>query len=228
MEHNWQDITDTLYENIDPYGGEIFSRIDQTFKQRKGIKTSWIEFDMNDFIYIDPFYGEQLSTSTFRMNVSLSEFLENNNVDSILQLANQTIDGNKTDRIGAFSNSLAFTIPQMKFGQLNDDKTIEFEMTYCLTNSDSYGRMTGSINDHIENSGHLKTSLQIKELLVFIPISKNIKRVTKKLNSMYYDIHNAYEAKDLNWSKENYKSYYVPYSNGQYKIQPWWRRLFRK
>ena len=71
----WQEITGNLYRQIKPTGGKIYSRYSNSLNKRNIIDEAWVEFEMNEFKYIDPFYGEQNSTSNFRMNFSLSDFL---------------------------------------------------------------------------------------------------------------------------------------------------------
>jgi len=236
MEHKWEIITDDLYQKIEPIGGELFSRIDEQFKRKKTIRDAWVEFDMNDFIYMDPFYGEQKSTAPFRMNFGLWYFLEQLSHESILQIENKTFLGEKEDCFGSFSNSLYFTIPEMKFGKITENKTIEFEMTYSLTNSDSYGMMSGTIKDHIKKTGQFKTLLQVKDLIINKSNSKNIQEILKSLNSQYYDINGMYEAKDLNWSSPDCTSYYIPYADSTksdkrskiIKNKPTWWKKFSK
>ncbi len=211
MEHNWKEITEDLYEKIAPLRGEIYSRINEHFDRNKKITDAWVEFDMNDFIYNDPFYGEQKSTAPFRMNFGLWNILEGNNYESILQIENQTFYGDKEDKFGSFSNSLHFTIPKMKFGKLNNDKTIDFEMEYSLTNSDSYAMMNGTIKDHIQRSGKINTVLKLKDLIIDKPNSRSIDKVLNCLNPKYYDPSRMYEATDLNWSRKDFTSYYIPY-----------------
>lgn len=234
MEHNWQDITEELYKKINPLSGEIFSRIDERFDRKKKITDAWVEFDMNEFIYNDPFYGEQKSTAPFRMNFGLWGFLEDLNWDSILQIENQIFCGEKEDKFGSFSNSLHFTIPEMKFGKVNKDKTIEFEMEYSITNSESYAMMKGTIKDHIQKSGHIKTVLKIKDLVIDKPNSKNVDKVLNNLNPKYYDTSRMYKATDLNWSRPDYITYYIPYTDEMKSIKdsmnkeidkPWWKKL---
>jgi len=234
MEHKWEIITDDLYQKIAPIGGELFSRIDEQFKRKKTIRDAWVEFDMNDFIYMDPFYGEQKSTAPFRMNFGLWDFLEQLSLESILQIENTTFLGEKEDCFGSFSNSLHFTIPEMKFGKITENKTIEFEMTYSLTNSDSYGMMSGTIKDHIKKSGQFKTLLKVKDLIINKPLSKSIHETLKSLNSQYYDINRMYEAKDLNYSSPDYENYYIPYadstksntrSNMKNNNPSWWKKF---
>jgi len=210
--HKWQEITSELYHLIKPTGGKIYSRYSNSLNKRYIVDEAWIEFDMNEFKYIDPFYGEQNSTSNFKMNFNLSDFLSDLKLESILQIENYTFIGEKDDNLGSFSNSIHFTIPKMEFGKFYEkDKSIEFEMTYSLTNSESYPFMNGTIKEHVQLSGQIRTKLIFKDLLVTIHKNTNLKDVLANISPKYYDLKNIYEDTDLNSSKSDYSSFYIPY-----------------
>lgn len=69
----------------------------------------------------------------------------------------------KNISFGAFSNSIYFTIPRMKFGQVLNKK-LDFEMDFVLTNSDSYGHMTGEFEEHASLKSSRSTKLLIDDL----------------------------------------------------------------
>ena len=166
MDRDWRKITNHLYKNISPLRGDLSGRIveDYILGQKK-IQTIWIEFDMNEFMYMDPFYGEQLSTSPFRMVVRPLDSKKERPIHSIQDLENMVIEESRSYIKGAFSNSLHFTAPIIKFGKITGNQ-ISFEMEYCLTNSDSYGMMTGTIEDHVTSFGQIKVDLEINEILL--------------------------------------------------------------
>jgi len=226
MEPKWINITNDLYEKINPIGGEITSRIDKSFIRNHRITNAWVEFDMNEFIYEDPFYGEQKSTAPFRMNFSLSDLIDTK-LESVLQIENQIYEGNAEELIGAFSNSLHFTIHQVKFGELSEGQKVDFEMTYSLTNSDSYGMMDGTLKDHIENKGTIKTPLVLKDLLISDHGISNLNDVLKHLNPKLYNINGIYESEELNNPELDYKTYCIPYSKGGNINHKWWNKLFK-
>ncbi len=239
MVHKWQDITSDLYNKIKPLGGDIYSRVSRDYIRNKRIEDIWVEFDMNDFIYEDPFYGEQKSTAPFRMNFSLWDLLGDVRLGSVLQLEHKTFHGGSEAKIGSFSNSLHFTIPEVTFGKLSPEKTIAITLTYSLTNSDSYGMMDGSLKEHIQTSGSFSTVLKCKELLVRKPDSKNIDSLLKAIDKKHYDVSRMYEATDLYWSSQNNTSYYIPFasasknshshtSNGTKNKKSWWSTFFGK
>lgn len=162
MEHDWRVITSDLYAKIKPIGGTLSYKIGSDFRLEETIKDLIVEFEMNDFMYMDPFYGEQKSTAPFKMFIELGEYISTLKLKSIYEIENVLIKGKPEDSIGAFSNSLHFTVPHLKLGVIKD-LTIEVYMEYSMTNSDSYGMMTGYIKDHISQKGSFKTTLAIKE-----------------------------------------------------------------
>ena len=122
MDDNCEQITCDLYSKIKPIGGRLFSQINSTYSYKKRLGKVWIEFDMNEFDYLDPFYGEQKSTAPFKTEISLWEYIEPLNIDNIFNLENLVLNCEAKDRIGAFSNSLHFTVPILKFGRINNNQ----------------------------------------------------------------------------------------------------------
>ena len=51
--HKWQEITSDLYHLIKPTGGIIYSRYSNSLNKRYIVDEAWMEFDMNEFKYID-------------------------------------------------------------------------------------------------------------------------------------------------------------------------------
>lgn len=217
MEHKWQEITQHLYDHIKPLGGEVHSRIDTLYPRRNKVENIWIEFDMNEFMYVDPFYGEQKSTSMFRMNIELWDYIAKSSIHSIFDLENFTLKCDQEDLIGSFSNSLHFSVRVIKFGQIRD-RLIDFEMEYCMTNSDSYGMMTGTIKDHMTTYGTMQTTLKLNDLLVCVRKDKSPSTIARYLDPKIFDLDNITLAKDLNRSYPNEDEYWVPY-RADYKNQ---------
>ena len=225
---DWKEATNDLYKKIAPISGELTSRIEASYVRRRKIKSLWVEFDMNEFLYQDPFYGETKSTSNFKMNVSPFQGLGEINITHIQELENLLIKDSRMNKKGTFSNSLDFSAPMIKFGKITGDK-IEFEMEYCLTNSASYGMMTGTINDHIKSSGSIKVDLKIKDMLILVSKSGNVKRILHSMNPNIYDLKLAKIATDSDVSFRDYDLYQVPYKNLKYdlsKKKPWWKFNF--
>ena len=227
MEQNWKEITTDLYSKIAPIGGVLHSQIDNSFPRTKKILNIWIEFQMNDFIYNDPFYGEQKSTDPFNMCVELYDYTSSLEINSIYDLQGKTIEGKKEDRIGSFSNSLHFTVPSLRFGKI-DNSEIEVHLEYSLTNSESYGMMNGSILDHIQDKEIIKTKLLVKELVLVCPNELEPKEIAKYLDSSSYDYTKIELATDLNWSTDRSKGFYVKYkvqddNKGKSKSWKFWK-----
>lgn len=235
---DWKEITEDLYGKISPLRGDLNSQIDWNFIREQKINSLWIEFDMNDFIYQDPFYGEQKSTAPFRMVVNPLEGESGIEITHIQDLENKIIEDSRTILKGAFSNSLHFSAPLIKFGKIKEDK-IGFEMQYCLTNSDSYGMMTGTIEDHVKSSGQIKIDLKINDMLILVNKQNDVKEILKAMNSNIYDIEAAKEATDTNITYRDYDQYRVPYKELKYNLsegkqivnqkndkKPWWKINF--
>lgn len=212
MGENWEQITSDLYNKINPIGGRICSQIDSSFIYKKRLGNVWLEFDMNDFEYIDPFYGQQKSTSLFKIEVNLWDYIEPINITNIRQIEDLTLNCDIKDRIGVFSNSLHFTVPLLQFGKVYKNE-IKVFLEYCLTNSDSYGYMTGKIEDHIQAKGRIEVDLTIKELQLLAQDLNEARAISENLTKDVYNVEAIKEATDLNWSSPNYNCYYVPYKN---------------
>ncbi len=210
---DWKKITDDLYKKISPLRGFLNSQIDRNFITEQKIKSLWVEFDMNDFIYQDPFYGEQTSTSPFPMYVNPFEVEEAEKrveIRHIQELEGKIIEDSRTNIKGAFSNSLDFTAPLIKFGKIKHNK-IEFEMEYCLTNSDSYGMMTGTKEEHVKTNGIIKMDLDIKEIIILVSKADDLREILKSMNPNIYDLESSKEAIDTKITYTNYTQHRVPY-----------------
>jgi len=224
MEHNWKEITSDLYDKINPVGGFIYSQIDQSFVSRKTIENIGLEFQMNEFNYLDPFYGEQKSTAPFNMSIELWDYMAPLKLKSIFEIENLIINGKIDDRIGSFSNSLHFTVPRIKFGKIENLK-IEVEVNYCLTNSDSYGMMNGSLNEHVTKNGSFKTLLEINELNIIVPKHRNPMDLVKELDPKFYNWKMVKLVENPKGRSKNHKRYFVPYFMGNSNIggKKWWK-----
>lgn len=224
MNHDWKTITPHLYKNIQPLGGDISSSIGYYIKTEKRITRVYIEFDMNEFMYMDPFYEEQKSTAPFRMNIELGDFLGDKNLQSVFELENQTFHGGATQRVGAFSNSLDLVVQEIKFGAIND-LMIDVEVTYSLINSDSYACMTGTIEEQVTESGNFSTQLRFNELMATFPNDKQPEEYLKFLDSKVYDVKNYKEEEDQLNRNTYSKRYRIPYLPKGKKSKGWkfWR-----
>lgn len=206
----WKEITPELYQKIKPITGELWHSISRDFKNKKFIENIWIELEIENFKYVDPFYGEIESNSNFKMNIQFDGNHRDFQIQSIKDLENLEIKFPEGQLVGAFSNSLHFTVPVCKFGTFEKDR-VDFKMKYVLTNSESYVMMSGSYDEHKTINGELKTNLLIKNLLVnVITPNGNLDEITKELNRQIYEIENVKLANGLNWTSYNYDIFEVP------------------
>jgi len=211
MERDWKIITSELYNKIKPIGGNLFCRVGTEFLRTGKVSDVWVEFEMNDFMYNDPFYGLQKSTAPFRMNFALWDFLLDYKINSTLELEGKVFNGEGNKLIGAFSNSLHFMVPEVKFGKIDDLNYIDLELKYSLTNSASYGMMTETINEHKSKYGTISVKLKIKELLFIVQTGWNPETILKQINTEYYDITRYYKVTESPWVEQNYDAFYVPF-----------------
>lgn len=184
---NWKTVTTHLYKNIAPIGGKVYSTVNDSY--RPGIQFSGlgVEFDMNDFIYEDPFYGEQKSTAPFKMNFDLLEISNQFQIKEIKHLEGLVYKNVRYKRLGAFSNSLDVIPRNLKFGKIAGDQ-IDFEMSYTLTNSDSYGMMDGTLEEHLKASGNITLPLTIGNLQLNVQKEDGLKKLLSGLNPNIYDL----------------------------------------
>lgn len=202
---DWQELLLDLYQKISPVGGRLTHRITNDFIYDKKIKHIWVEFELNHFKYFDPFYGEIESSFNFQMFISFNF----TTIDSVYDLENRVIKENGF--IGSFSNSLSFAVPSCEFGAINTNGTIPFKMNYNLTNSDSYGCMSGTFEDHSTFTGYLETNLKIRDLLISVhKKNESLASILKQLNPNFYLINKYSDAKNLEWVSENYNDYAIP------------------
>ena len=210
MGEAWEEITTDLYSKIKPIGGTVYSQVDAGFISTRKLGNIWLEFDMNEFEYTDPFYGEQKSTDPFNMQISLWDYIAPLNITSIRQLENLEIKCDPKDKIGAFSNSLHFVVHVLRFSPIKQDRIVVY-YEYSLTNSESYGHMTGTIDDHLTKRGVVEATLFIKELQIIATDITQAMGIAGCLTSEVYESRAVREATDLNWSSPNYKGFYVSY-----------------
>jgi hypothetical protein len=207
----WKVITEDLYKKINPVRGELSTGIDSRYPADKTLSRIWIEFDMNEFTYQDPFYGEQKSTDPFRMFVNPFEMEKPvAHIQSLYELEDKVIEDAPTNRKGAFSNSLHFSAPYIQFKKIKQ-RHIGFKMEYCLTNSDSYAMMPGTIEEHIQTKGIIDLELRIKDLLVLVAKDKNVWDIVKHLDTRIYDLDSTHLATDTGITYGDHDEFRVRY-----------------
>lgn len=155
---DWKEIVIPLYEKIKPIGGSLSYGVSSVTDSIKWVS---IGFQLENFRYLDPFYGEQEEKDKFEMGFEFYDVEKKFKFLNITEIENKEYNFSIDDAGGMFSNSLAFLVPYCKFGTIKDGK-IEFTMEYILTNSDSYGMMSGSVTEHSTIRGNLNVMLEIK------------------------------------------------------------------
>jgi hypothetical protein len=73
---DWRSIASYLYKTIKPISGILGSNLTESAIERNRFAGLWVEFTMNEFDYLDPFYGPQKSTAPFKMFVNLADAKE--------------------------------------------------------------------------------------------------------------------------------------------------------
>lgn len=205
---NWKKLCTYLYENINPQSGTLHSYVNNQYNGGQFINF-YLEFDMNEFIYEDPFYGEQSSTSMFKTNFELMEVSKSRHISDIVEFQNLNIIFEQKRKFGSFSNSLHLVPHTIGFNDINNGK-LNCGIEYSIVNSDSYGMMDGSFQDHISLQGTIHSELEIAKLVVNCKSREELKRIIAQLNTHIYDI-NSYEL----FQKTQYSnSYRINYKDG--------------
>jgi len=216
---DWRETTNILYSKIKPVSGTIHSMINELCKTDLQFSSFWISFDTGGFEYYDPFYEDITSEA---MDVDLIRVAKQYNLWEIRDLENRHFENTENTFSGFFSNSLDIVPKHLKFGNIKSNR-IEFEMEYSLTNSDSYGMMNGTKEEHLRNSGHLKIELTIADLVLFGRKENGRLSLVKNLSSSIYDI----ESMELASNRSNDSrliEYTIKYKNikGGTNKKKWW------
>lgn len=219
---DWKKITNHLYQNIKPIDGRIQSRIQDSSNTGIQFSNIYIEFDMNEFMYEDPFYGEKNSTDV-EMFMELEDFLSYYRIKEINELENKYFENKDYILNGFFSNSINIIPKYLKFGKINGDR-IEFEMNYSITNSDSYPMMNGTYEEHMVPSGTIKLTLKICELILLSKNETGLKKLIKKLNPDIYDLQSI-RSRGVKSEYRTYEEYEIGYKDIRAKgnSKKWWK-----
>jgi hypothetical protein len=207
MEKNYKEILEPLIPKMNFEGGRLTHRISKNLLGTVIIDSIWVEFKMENFKYLDPFYGESESNGNFNTFFETTNYDQRIVVDNILQLENKYYDFKTNPMVGSFSNSLDLKIEYCKFGKIEKGK-IEFEMKYYLTNSDSYGMMNGSEDEHAEYHKTIKINLNFEDLIVQTVKTIEQESLDNFLDDNVYDLSTAEKYDEVNW-RENSKYYKV-------------------
>ena len=202
---NWKTICEYLYKNINPETGVLHSYVNNQYHGKPFI-SFYVEFDMNEFTYEDPFYGEQSSTSMFKTNFELMEITKKSLISDVVEFANSSIVFEEKRKFGAYSNSLHLVPHTMNFNDVIDNE-LNCRIEYSITNSDSYGMMDGSFEEHINMKGFINSNLSIERLTLNSRSNDEFRKMVEQLNSDVYDINSI----ELFQETEYSKSYKIGY-----------------
>lgn len=183
---DWKPIVTHLYANINAVGGTLHHWLPNKLNSESTIRCISIGFFLENFVYEDPFYGSNEAKNNFEMFFEIDSADPLSYLKTIRDVENKSFEFDKEERIGCFSNSLHFSVPYCKFGAINDGK-IPFEMEYILTNSDSYGQMDGSFEEHSTLSGHLKTVLDVFGVRICLNDRQDIKSLLQFIDNTVYE-----------------------------------------
>jgi hypothetical protein len=218
---DWKKVTSHLYSNIKPVGGRLRTIISDYYNSGIQFDSLWVEFDMNEFFYEDPFYGEQKSTDPFNMNVDLMDIAYKNKLRELHEFEGRMFVNNEDSIEGGFSNSLDVVPKYVKFHAIEGNK-IGFEMKYSLTNTDSYGNMDGTKEEHLQSSGSIAVPITISDLEIRIYKEGGLKKILRKLNPDIYDLDSVKLTSEDEGSNGR-KEYTIQYKSIKPKPRKWWR-----
>ena len=204
----WKPIIEPLLEKLNPIGGRISHRISPNILRTKIIDSIWVEFQFESYNYIDPFYGETEAPGNFDTFFETTAYEKRIPVTDILQIENQFYDFEKNPMTGNLSNSIDLKIQYCKFGKIRN-RQIEFEMKFYLTNSDSYGMMNGTEEEHSSLTKVINVKLDFQKLKIESRKTNEEYNVSNFINSEVYDLKLLEKTDEINW-RENRKYYCVP------------------
>jgi hypothetical protein len=213
--HNWETIVCPIYQKLRPTGAILRQGFNINQKGERWHPYLFIEIDKNKFDYEDPFYGHQSSDSMFELTLDLDNDPCFEGVTHPSQLANRTFLPAEDNFLGMFSNSLEISVHELIFGAIEAEKfLLPLQITYSFTNSSSYAMMTGTLAEHRQRSGTIKTSLTIEPPVVTIDKEEAILMAINQLDTRLFDIERASPTKDNNGiSSSDSIRYSVPYRN---------------
>jgi hypothetical protein len=217
---DWKKTTDFLYKKINPKEGRICSMVNDSYNIGIQFSNFWIEFDTGGFLYVDPFYEEIKSEY---MDIDLVTVADQYNIGEIQEFENREFSNSENQFNGCFSGSIDIIPRLLKFGEIKSNK-IGFEMEYSLTNSDSYGMMDGTKEEHLQHSGKLNIDLLICDLSLIEQKDNGLEGLLKKLNPNIYDL-KSIECTRQRTEDIQRNEYKIKYKNikGAKVKKPWWK-----
>ena len=130
---DYQKTLPQITNNIKPISGNFFHNFNLGYNN--GLANSLgVEFILQPFDYVDPFYGNINSKSNFNMFFETSPHEEKITIKNPYEIQNMSYDFQNDPIRGGFSNSLDFNVTKCQFGNI-EKLMIDFVMEFYLTNS---------------------------------------------------------------------------------------------
>jgi hypothetical protein len=196
-----------LYAKIKPLSGVLRHWISPVPPEAQCIDALSVEFVLPDFSYVDPFYGEMQVNSNFQMFFETTDGDRLLTAKSIRELGNTTYRFEPGQLNGCFSNSLDFGITKCSFGAFAKEG-IDLTLEYFLTNTESYGNMSGSLEEHAALRSEFTTWITFADVVLkdtredkSVPLSayvdaalfapEKMELIDKKRNPRKYDCYSV-------------------------------------
>lgn len=172
-----------------PIGGKMTIFASNAPADEGCFKSLSLNIEFEPFAYRDPFYGD-LPVEPRSLGIYDLGELERKNLNNPYDFVGfvcETPDA--TMSTGYFSNSLDVVVRRYAFGDIRNG-WIDVEITFFIANSDSYGAMTGSPEDHALFQKTVALPVQI-EVVYEDVLGKGIEHMGGILRPHLFDIQNA-------------------------------------
>lgn len=174
---------------LQPIGGKMTFFASNAPADGGFFKSLSLDIECAPFAYRDPFYHE-LPIEPRSLYIYELEKLEGKNLNDPYDFVGfvcETPDALMPT--GYFSNSLDIVVRRYAFGDIRNG-LIDVEITFFITNSDSYGTMTGSPEDHALFQKTVALPVQI-EVVYEDVLGKGVEHMGEILRPHLFDIQNA-------------------------------------
>jgi hypothetical protein len=121
-----------------------------------------IVYEFDDGTYYDPFY-HWTDLAMRELCFESYDYVAYLRVASVADLAHKSFDFEDRTWTGIFSNSLDPVVRTVRFGAYSNGK-IACALTFSLTNTESYGMMSGTLEEHLRSSKTIDMELTCLEL----------------------------------------------------------------
>jgi hypothetical protein len=174
---------------LQPIGGKMTFFASNAPADEGFFKSLSLNIELEPFAYRDPFYGD-LPVEPRSLGIYDLGELERKNLrdpHDFVGFVCETPDALMSS--GYFSNSLDIVLRRYAFGGINKG-LIDVEITFFITNSDSYGSMTGSPEDHARFQKTVALPVQI-EVIYEDVLGKGVEYMGEILPPHLFDLKNA-------------------------------------